>query len=598
MSGFNRKNKSRGKTTGASSGSGRGSGFGSGITRGRGDDISNGDGSSRGRVILPTIPTGPNGNGFGSSLDPLNGATYDGSTKGKNWGADLLRPFLNSLVGSGSGSIVDILDQAAKGGLHLSTEQEDTLYQFLLQYVSNIDQRSYDQQLTQDKRQYDWSLLQDARKYDSPTNQLARLMGAGISRDAALQMMSGSGNGAGSGTANGEPVTGTPASAPSMIATSGTQNLNIANTILGGIDTLSSLVSTGLSVPQSISQIKMLRNQAYLTQKQREAYDDASQAFYLLSSSGIPLDSDSYGSISATVDSLNDLAEKGNKAAKSFIENGGAERLATNAPYASQFFKELYRNERASSDYSQLYDLDVGQKQAQITLMHLEEDKLVAETDKLNSEVLVNTNLAEVYDRQVIFYEEQVKLIEEQIKTEPHRRAYLDAQRKESIANAKLAREQAEYYKANTQSVVLANTQTESWMNGVDPDTGKTGLQLQSERTILGLLNDTRELAYTKDKGLFQVKVDAMYNNFEKSMAIDALHHAYATGQLNALARQEPEFKQYLYLCRCWDDLGVFKDRELKLTAGKYDNKFWVFGASGYNKSLDLDITDPYNHIK
>lgn len=596
MSGFNRKNKSRGKSYG-SSGSSRGSGIGT--TRGRVTDVYTGSDYARGRTVDATSPNGPNGSGFGSSLDPTNGASYDGSKEGSQWGSKLLYPFLNSLVGDGSsGSLIDILNGATQGGLKLTHEQEDALYQFLLQYVSNVDQRTYDQQLTQDKRQYDWSLLQDARRYDSPTNQLARLMGAGISRDAALQMMSGSGSGTGSGSANGEPITNSAADAPSMSATSGTHNLNIANTILGGIDTLSSLVSTGLSIPQSISQIKILRNQAYMTQKQREAYDDASQAFYLLSSAGVPLDSDSYGSINATVDSLNALAEKGNKAAKSFIDNGGADRLATNAPYASQFFKELYRNERASSDYSELYDLDVGQKQAQLDLMHLEADKLVAETDKLNSEVLVNTNLADVYDRQVIYYEQQAKLLEEQIKTEPHRRSYLDAQRKQCLENAKLAREQAKYYEANTHSVVLQNQQTEAWMNGVDPNTGKTGLQLDSERTILGLLNDTRELAYTNDKGLYHVKVDAMYNSFEKSMAIDALHHAYATGQLNALAKQDPQFQQYLYLCRVWDELGVFKDREQKLTLGEYNNKFWLFGFQGHAKAWDFDATDPYRNIK
>lgn len=62
------------------------------------------------------------------------------------------------------------------------------LMQQLVEYYKQIEARNYNQQL-----------LQDQRIYDSPTNQLARLMGAGISRDAALQMLSGAGAGAGAG---------------------------------------------------------------------------------------------------------------------------------------------------------------------------------------------------------------------------------------------------------------------------------------------------------------------------------------------------------------------------------------------------------------
>lgn len=53
----------------------------------------------------------------------------------------------------------------------------------------------------QEKRGYNeswyWKTLGEQRLYDNPLNQLARLMGSGISRDAAIQMLSGSGSGSG-----------------------------------------------------------------------------------------------------------------------------------------------------------------------------------------------------------------------------------------------------------------------------------------------------------------------------------------------------------------------------------------------------------------
>lgn len=62
------------------------------------------------------------------------------------------------------------------------------LMQQMVEYYKQLEARGYNQQL-----------LQDQRIYDSPTNQLSRIMGAGISRDAAIQMLSGAGAGAGAG---------------------------------------------------------------------------------------------------------------------------------------------------------------------------------------------------------------------------------------------------------------------------------------------------------------------------------------------------------------------------------------------------------------
>lgn len=128
---------------------------------------------------------------------------------------------------------------------------------------------------TQEQRNYNAGVLAEQRLYDNPTNQLARLMGSGISRDAALAMLSGAGAGAaGAGSA----LIGQPAAAPQGIAASqselnGVQSgSTIANTVFNGVQTVASLCGAGINIAQAIPQVEMLKAQSFMTQDQVKKY--------------------------------------------------------------------------------------------------------------------------------------------------------------------------------------------------------------------------------------------------------------------------------------------------------------------------------------
>ena len=118
----------------------------------------------------------------------------------------------------------------------------------LINYAVTLENRGYNEQLRDEQR-----------VYDAPSSQLARLMGAGISRDAAIQMISGSGSSGGSGVPFSDPAA---ASASSIPATQSDLNkaqsdAAYANIGLGAISSIAniagaigSLGSFGVSAAQ------------------------------------------------------------------------------------------------------------------------------------------------------------------------------------------------------------------------------------------------------------------------------------------------------------------------------------------------------------
>lgn len=109
-------------------------------------------------------------------------------------------------------------------------------------------QTQVQQYLEQNSRDYNRALQLDQRIYDSPTNQLARLMGAGISRDAAIQLLSGA---AGGGSA--APIAGAAAGPGDMAAANEAGQMPLRNvmsvfgTIANIAGAIGSLGSFGLS---------------------------------------------------------------------------------------------------------------------------------------------------------------------------------------------------------------------------------------------------------------------------------------------------------------------------------------------------------------
>lgn len=191
-----------------------------------------GDGATPRGEDTPVVTTG----NF-STINPLN--PY-GSSQG-----DIINQLLK-LLGTDNG-FAQLLQQLGiqTGNMNAGEIQDwnKQIMDALMQYA-----------ITQEQRGYNKSVLDEQRIYDSPMNQLARLMGAGISRDAALQLLSGSGA-SGSG---GSALIGDPNALPAS-AIPGTQSdLNaiqkqtaIANTVFGAISAISgaigSLGSFGIS---------------------------------------------------------------------------------------------------------------------------------------------------------------------------------------------------------------------------------------------------------------------------------------------------------------------------------------------------------------
>lgn len=116
--------------------------------------------------------------------------TKPSSTKGQNEMDSTYSEMLDHNANDGFSQFLSSLGIQQSAGL--SGSQRDSWNQYLLQQMLQY-------YMTQENRDYNRALQLDDRLYNAPTNQLARLMGAGISRDAAIQLLSGASGGSGSG---------------------------------------------------------------------------------------------------------------------------------------------------------------------------------------------------------------------------------------------------------------------------------------------------------------------------------------------------------------------------------------------------------------
>lgn len=246
-----------------------------------------------------------------------------------------------------------------------------------LKHYADVEQRGYNEQV-----------LAEQRQYDNPLNQLARLMGAGISRDAAIQLLSGSGgSGAGAGSAL---VGGAATDVPTGPAASESK-LNevqagtaIAGSVFSAISCFTGLVQLGFSAPQALQQTQYLKNQNFLTGQQIKAYQSAGQAFSILKTAGAA--ADAFSSVGSAVDAISNLAKSGNQDALSFIANGGIQSMQGNAPFASQTLSGLYKSERSASDYARSFELEQQKGEAVKNLTNVQISKVKEEISNLQAE--------------------------------------------------------------------------------------------------------------------------------------------------------------------------------------------------------------------
>lgn len=404
MSGNNRKPRKTPSVRGGSISSKGSTGF----------DRQTSAGSIRGSSMT-VLPVGPNGKGFGSDFttNPNSASTwsnpYDGKTSGQ--GAAINR--LYETLGKGGNplqSLLSLLD-----GRSWDEELWSMFFQFALQQAANSDQRAYDQLVTKDQREYDWNLLQDSRLYNNPQNELARLMGSGISRDAAIQMLSGSAGNLG-GSTGGSPVTNSPVPVGSASGTPGDQKLATVQTALQGVQMVANLVSQGIDAFTAVNQAQMMQAQNYMTQSQLQAFkgvNDISQAFDRAVFDGTLTIEDVQGLRTADdyYNWINDHADT--KMIKPLIQSG-----AVNAAFGSTFGRQMMNHHleqtRQSRDSGVVYDQFVRSQILDNAIRSLQPSKIGAELSLIGSQQKVNEQSIVESCTRIAIGEAQIEVLNEQ----------------------------------------------------------------------------------------------------------------------------------------------------------------------------------------
>lgn len=260
-----------------------------------------------------------------------------------------------------------------------STERNDALFSYLLQLISTNDQRSFD--LKQ---------LQDQRNYDSPLSQLARLTGAGIGRDQAIQILQG---------ANGAGVAGSGAgiTAPGTSGVSGTmQQQAVANGIAGYqalVGSFAQLLQTGVSIDTAINQNRILAAQAAMSESTLQGYTSADKVVNALQQMELS------GSFSPdVVDSWSNaddmykyfLAHRDDSTIAQLLQSGDFQ-TAFGSQSGREFINQFWKQRRSSRNDGTLADEYLKQQKFQSAIMSLQPTKIGAELNLIGAQS-ANTN--------------------------------------------------------------------------------------------------------------------------------------------------------------------------------------------------------------
>lgn len=307
----------------------------------------------------------------GMQLDP-NNASYSDLIKLLSGQGDL-QQLLASLGIRGMGNMSDV-------------QQQDWNKQLLDQLLAV--------QLEQDKRQYNEGIRDEQRIYDTPTNQLARLMGAGISRDAAIQLLGGSGSGSGSMVTGDTPelAQGTSASQSNLNAIQG--RTAIAQTVFGAIGSIAGAIgalgSFGMSAAAFSTNLEAARAAAagqILGNKQLSAtlqgIDNASQIINAVSSAvtaGVIPKDKQFDSAQDMVKFIQDHPDFAPFAA---LSDTGALDRAMHDVYSLDALNHGYESWRKTNDYN----ID---RSHLVRMQSLTELGARLDVDKARSEIMLN----------------------------------------------------------------------------------------------------------------------------------------------------------------------------------------------------------------
>lgn len=287
---------------------------------------------------------------------------------------------LNRITKSGS-SDDDLLNLLNKFGIDqdaglTGSQRDDWNHQLLTTLLNYI--------LEKEKRGYNESMRDEQRIYDTPTNQLARLMGAGISRDAALQML-----GEGSEPIQTEGATAAEGVAPSQSALNGMQRvLAPVQTALQAIGCVGNLVSLGFSIPQAIMQTNLLQAQNYMSQKQIAAFNGVNAVTNAIQTgldAGILSQADIDGWSNA-----NDVQKWMSDHADSNLVKPLAANGAIQSAFGSTIGREMFNNHwkqmRESRDAGIVWDEFVRQQRLNTLVQELNIEKISAEVANIDAD--------------------------------------------------------------------------------------------------------------------------------------------------------------------------------------------------------------------
>lgn len=351
---------------------------------------------------------------FTGGLDPGNvwpgtGKSATGrpeGTIGKTAWDDLLYQ-----AGSSGNDLTRLLSSFGIGGLAPMNGSEPAdwnkeLLNAILQYYFTVDKRNYDR-----------GLQLDQRIYDSPTNQLARLMGAGVSRDAAIQMLSGGSGGSGAGVPYSAETHIDPGLYPSQTHLNDVQSKTaIANTVFGGISAISGLLSLGFTIPQAVQQTRALSMQNSMSQNALQglqAADTVLSAFSTLVSAGAMSD-DEFNNMTDGSEALNYIVRNKDKSPFSELFNSGAFQRVYGTQLGRQNFQNAWNAVNGTKSDGTILENYIKSQIIQNELGSIQWNQISAEIDKLQAETsFINEDIKRV-QQDILESRAQVKYLNKQ----------------------------------------------------------------------------------------------------------------------------------------------------------------------------------------
>lgn len=465
--------------------------------------------------------------GGSRNTDPKYNQTYGDNHPTQTASGKTMIDILNGM-GMDTGGIDQLLAMLSNiGGLD-AKDYQDQLYQMLLK-----------QYLTAEQRNFDKSVLGEQRQYDSPLNQLNRLLAAGIGPNAAIGMLSPTGEAGLIGS-------GADAQLPTQVASPSEKAMQVAQTALDAIGVVGGLISLGFSAPAAIQQVKFLKNQNALTSSQLNAYNDASAAFGILNAAGAS--ADAFGSVANASAKITELANNGNEDAKQFINSGGLQRLKSNSYFASPALSNLYKSERDSSDYDKRFGLFVDNETADIERKKIETSKVAQEIINLGAEfeqVVASTEFVQSQTAMQKYHEEQLKAQTD----------LLRKQGKEIEASILESKARSNLIVSQTTAQDLDNQLTQG-IYGEEVD-GKTGLQWLTQGRAIELETDCLKFIDAKDKKVWQKELNYIASDYDRLYQLNMLRIAWDKGVLKKY-NQDPQYQNLIHNCNAMQLVGAW----------------------------------------